>query len=63
MSDSAILSPVMDVLRQRASVRDYKSDNVSDDMLDAILTAARQAPTSSNLQAYSFVVARNRETK
>ena len=63
MSDFAISSPVMDVLRQRASVRDYKSDSVSDDMLDAILTAARQAPTSSNLQAYSFVVVRNPETK
>jgi FMN reductase (NADPH) len=63
MSITQTTSPVIDVLRARASVRDYSSDDVSDEMLDSILNAARQAPTSSNLQAYSFVVVRNADTK
>ena len=63
MPDIAISSPVLDLLRRRASVRDYKPDPVSNELIDAVLTAARQAPTSSNLQAYSFVVIREPELK
>ena len=63
MENPQISAPVIDVLRNRASVRDYSSDEVGDEMLDGILDAARQAPTSSNLQVYSFVVVRNADTK
>jgi FMN reductase [NAD(P)H] len=63
MTETLHGAPVLDVLRDRASVRDYKADEVADGMLEAILTAARRAPTSSNLQAYSFVVVRDAERK
>jgi len=54
---------VIEVLGARASVRDYSEAEVPDALLDTVLRAARQAPTSSNLQAYSFVVVRDPETK
>ncbi|MBT6094255.1 MAG: NADPH-dependent oxidoreductase [Rhodospirillaceae bacterium] len=63
MPENLNSSSVIDTLRGRASVRDFKSDELSDEMLNAILNAARQAPTSSNLQAYSFVVVRDPEAK
>ena len=59
MSNIVNASPVLELLRRRASVRDYRSDPVSNEIIDVVLTAARQAPTSSNLQAYSFVVIRD----
>lgn len=54
---------VFDVLNARASVRDYRAEDVPDAMVDTILDAARRAPTSSNLQAYSFVVVRDPQAK
>ena len=63
MTDTLPSTPITELLRGRASVRDYNSDAVDENTVSAILTAARQAPTSSNLQAYSFVVVRDPATK
>ena len=52
-----------ELLRRRVSVRAYKRDPVSDDMLWAILEATRKAPTSSNLQATSLVIVRDAERR
>jgi nitroreductase len=59
MPDTEALPSVIDVLARRASVRDYLTDDVPDAMLERILASARRAPTSSNVQAYSFVVVRD----
>jgi nitroreductase len=56
-------SEVISLLNRRASVRDFRTDDVSDRLLEKILDAARQAPTSSNAQAYSLVVVRSEETR
>jgi nitroreductase len=56
-------STVIDLLAARASVRKFTSSSVDDDTIREILTAAQHAPTSSNLQAYSFVVVRDKTTK
>ena len=63
ISDKTTSSSVIDLLQTRASVRNYNSDIVSEQMIQSILAAARQAPTSSNLQAYSFIVVRDSEIK
>jgi len=45
------------------SIRSYKPDPVSDEMLDAIIEAAHRAPTSMNAQEISLVVVRDAERK
>ena len=56
-------SETMQVLLNRVSVRQYRDEPVSDEVLDAVLQAAFRAPTSSNIQAYSVVVVRDETTK
>lgn len=56
-------SETINVLRNRRSIRKYAPEPVSDAHVDAILSAALRAPTSSNLQAYSVIVVRDPETK
>ena len=56
-------SGLMDILKRRASVRSFTDRHVPDAMVCAVLSAAQHAPTSSNMQAYSFVVVRDDETK
>ena len=56
-------TPVTDVLNQRVSIRQYNGQPIPDEMLREILNSARRSPTSSNMQAYSFVVVRNPDTK
>ena len=42
----------------RYSVRGYKPDPVSDDLLEKVLEAARRAPTAANRQPFRIVVIR-----
>ena len=51
------------VQNNHQSVRDFKDQPVPDDMLSAILNAARRSPTSSNMQTYSMIVVRDPETR
>lgn len=52
-------SATIGLLRERASVRDFASRGLDDDTMTRLLQAACRAPTSDNLQAYSFVVVRD----
>jgi len=45
-----------DVIRNRYSVRAYREDPVPEEDLEAVLEAARLAPTACNLQAFRLVV-------
>ena len=56
-------SETIRVLNARRSVRAYADRDVTDDQVTAILEAARRAPTSGNLQAYSVIVVRDRAMK
>lgn len=56
-------TPVTETLKNHVSVRKYNGQPIPDEMLREILNASRRSPTSSNMQAYSFVVVRNPETK
>jgi FMN reductase (NADPH) len=51
------------LLNARVSIRKFHPEPPSEEAILKILNAARRAPTSSNLQAYSFVVVRDQETK
>ncbi|MFO7986876.1 MAG: nitroreductase family protein [Desulfatiglandaceae bacterium] len=54
---------LMDIIRQRRSIRKFTTDPVSDQVIDALLEAARLAPSGSNLQPWRFIVVKSEETK
>jgi nitroreductase len=54
---------VMDAIKTRKSVRAYLAKPVEDEKLNAVLEAARLAPSASNRQEWRFVIVRERETR
>ena len=61
-----VLIFVMDILecvKKRRSVRQYKTDDVSDDVVLSLIDGARYAPSSHNCQSWEFIVVRNLDTK
>jgi len=61
MSDIDRGSEVLRVLRAVRSVRDLRPDPIPDDVLAAILEAARWTGSGMNRQPWSFVVVRDRD--
>jgi len=54
---------VIDAIRSRRSIRKYKTDPVSAETLEAVLDAARWAPSWANTQCCRLVVVEKPETK
>jgi nitroreductase len=54
---------VLDVIRERRSVRVYKSDPIPEESILRVLEAARLAPSGKNLQPWKFVVVQDVELK
>ena len=52
---------LMDAIRTRRSVRIFKEKEISQDILDQILEAGRQAPTGGNSQNISYIVLRDKK--
>jgi len=63
MSDTTYSNPTIDLMNSHVSVRSFTEEAVPDAMIDAVLDAARRAPTSSNWQTYSIIVVRDPDTK
>ncbi len=59
--ENSAVHAVLDVVQKRRSVRVYKTGKVSDAQLNAILEAARWAPSGANTQPWEFVVTRDRK--
>jgi nitroreductase len=57
------MNETLKTMAAHRSIRKYTGQPIADDLLDEILTAARQAPTSSNLQAYTIIVVRDQAKK
>ena len=53
----------MKVIQDRRSIREYTSEPVSDQDLDVILEAARQAPSGENAQPWRFIIVKDREVR
>jgi len=51
------------VIQDRRSIRDYTAEPVSDQDLDMILEAARQAPSGENAQPWRFIIVKDVETR
>ena len=58
-----IMSDTIRTLNNHVSVRTHTDEPVDDETVLTLLRAARRAPTSSNMQTYSFVVVRDLETR
>ena len=54
---------VAEAIQQRRSIRSFKKDPVSQDMILQMLEAARLAPSSSNQQPWRYVVVTDSEEK
>ena len=50
-----------EVIRKRQSIRKYKSDTVSKEMIHKVLEAARLAPSGGNRQPWHFIVVQDKE--
>ncbi len=53
----------LETIKSRRSIRKYKTDPVSEDLLNTILDAARLAPSWSNTQCWKFIVVRDPATR
>lgn len=54
--DKSAYTSFMSLVKDRYSCRDYKTDPVSDEMIDAVIEAARLAPSAVNRQPWRFIV-------
>ena len=60
MSETYTLAEAtMKVIQDRRSVREFTADPVSDQELDMILEAARQAPSGENAQPWRFIIVKD----
>ena len=58
-----LIDATMKVIQDRRSIRDYTDEPVSDQDLDMILEAARQAPSGENAQPWRFIIVKDAETR
>jgi len=64
MADTySLVDATMKVIQDRRSIRDYTEEPVSDQDLDMILEAARQAPSGENAQPWRFIIVKDAETR
>lgn len=54
---------MLEILKQRRTIRKYSEQNIDQNMLDTLFEAAAQASNTGNMQTYSVVVTRNADIK
>lgn len=54
---------MIDAILQHKSIRKYKSDNISNELLNKILIAGTRASTTGNMQVYSIIVSKDEQIK
>ena len=50
---------VFEAMKQRRSVRDYTSEEVSEEDVWQLIEAARLAPSAGNVQPWEFVIVKD----
>lgn len=58
-----LVEATMKVIQDRRSIRQYSQDPVSEEHLQMILEAARQAPSGENAQPWRFVIVKDKDTR
>jgi nitroreductase len=54
---------VLDVIKERRSVRRYKQDSIPEDVLKRVLEAVRHSPSGKNLQPWKFILVNDSSLK
>jgi nitroreductase len=54
-----LVDATMKIIQDRRSIRDFTEEQVSDQDLDMILEAARQAPSGENAQPWRFIIVKD----
>jgi nitroreductase len=54
---------MINILRNRRTVRKYTSEKISNDLLNELLEAGCRASTTGNMQVYSIIITRDEERK
>lgn len=54
---------LLEIFKKRRSIRRYKKESVSDELIAKIVEAARWAPSGANKQPWEFIVIRNESLK
>ena len=54
---------VREAIQKRRSIRRFKPDTVSDELIQQLLESARLAPSGSNTQPWRFIVIKDAETR
>jgi nitroreductase len=57
------VADILDLISSRRSVRRFKEEPVSDEIVNKLIEAARWAPSGENEQPWKIIVVRNQETK
>jgi len=57
------MNDILKTMAAHRSIRKYKKQPIQDDLLSEIINSARQAPSSSNLQAYSIIIIKDQAKK
>jgi nitroreductase len=53
----------MEAIKSRRSIREFKNDEVGDELIEEIIDSGRWAPSGLNNQAWRFIVVRNMNTR
>lgn len=62
-TQAQLITDTIATLNEHVSIRKYQDTPIDEELLLTLLRSAQRSPTSSNMQAYSFVVVRDPETK
>jgi nitroreductase len=54
---------ILDAIKTRRSIRHYKPESVDEDKINAVLEAARWAPSWANTQCWKFIVVKDETRK
>ncbi|AKB80752.1 Nitroreductase family protein [Methanosarcina barkeri 3] len=54
---------IFDTIKDRRSIRTYKSERIPQEKLEKLLEAARLAPSAANRQNWKFIVVENEQVK
>ena len=57
------LKDIIEIIKTRRSVREYKEDAIPDEDIEFLIDCARFAPTGFNAQPWKFMVVKNKDTK
>ncbi len=57
------MNPTIETIINHKTIRNYKSDPINDEILDAILQAGFRASTTGNMQVYSIIVTKDAANK